>query len=99
MFWLFAVVAAPVFFFLLLWLGVAAYRLYFPDRPAPFEHALARRQAAADHREAVLVGAREIRVKQRRRQAAHADTVYHYAGWSRGSVPTGWVEDVYRRRN
>lgn len=94
---LFALIAAPVFFFLLTWVAATVYRLYFPDKPVPLRGGpLLRRREAAER--AMPVGVREIREAQRRHLHKQVGA-YHYAGPGSDGLPTDWVEDLWRRRN
>lgn len=107
MFVLFILVVAPVLFFLLAWVTVTTCRLYFPDRSPSFGRsrtALWERQKEAMSKEALgdesPVGVREIRENQRRYFREHVGATYHYVGGgSSGSLPSDWMEDLWRRRN
>ena len=97
---LFAVVALPVFFFMLTWVIVTAYRLVFPDEPVPSEHdPVMDRQQAASRGEYVPVGAREIREDRRHYLRAHPPTPYLYVYGESEGLPEFWREDLWRRRN
>jgi hypothetical protein len=96
-----AILAAPMLFFMLIWAVVTAYRIYFPEKPLPFEQdpMMVRRRVTATGR-SVAVGVREIREDQRMRQRAVARTSYHYAGGlSLEGLPEDWMEDLWVRRN
>ena len=97
---LFAVVAVPVFFFILTWVVVTAYRLVFPDEPLPSQHdpVLDRREATS-RGEFVPVGAREIREDRRYYSRAHPSVSYLYSYGESEGLPEFWREDLWRRRN
>lgn len=102
MFVFFIIVIAPILFFLFTWVAVTAYRLYAPDRPAPFErrHRTLWRRPKERLSEESSVNVREIRENQRRYFREHVGTSYHYAGsGGSGGFPSDWVEDLWRRRN
>lgn len=97
----FAILVAPILFFMLIWVVVTAYRIYFPEKPLPYEQdplMVRRRQTRAGH--AVAVGLREIREDQRARREALAPVDYHYTdGFSLEGLPADWMEDLWLRRN
>jgi hypothetical protein len=99
---LFATIVGPIFFFLLAWVVATVYRLYFPERPLPFEKdpIVVRERATASGR-SLPVGVREIRADQRRRNRQHEPQVeYEYRPWSGPeSFPEEWREDLWLRRN
>jgi len=92
---IFAVVAVPIFFFMLTWVIVTVYRICFPEEPLSFEQdpLLVRHQAHAGA--GVLVGARDIHQDQQRRPYKAAAYTY---GNSDG-LPEVWVADLWQRRN
>ena len=97
---LFFVLVGPILVFLLIWVGVTAYRLYFPEHPLPFENdPVVRREQAAKQGESVPVGVREIRAHQRRERRQEDVTVYNYAWGGSEGVPEEWREELWRRRN
>ncbi len=93
-------VALPIFFFMLTWVLVTAYRILFPEEPAPIEDdPLYLRQRATEAGVSVPVGAREIREDQRRYQRAQ-QVAYDYAGTpTLIGVPEVWQENLWLRRN
>lgn len=96
----FFVLIGPILVFLLIWVGATAYRLYYPDRPVPFEgHSMARRTERSEEGGYVPVGVREIRADQRRKQGREDVTIYNYAWGGSQGVPEDWHEDLWRRRN
>lgn len=98
---LFAILIAPLLFFLVTWVAATAYRIYFPERPLPFENdpVLVRRRAAATGAE-VPVGFREIREDQLRLQRERMTAPsYFYAGSASEGLPSDWMDDLWRRRN
>lgn len=100
MYLLFALVAVPTLLCMLLWVGIAAYRICHPERPAPFvrDPVVLRRQEAMAG-EPVLVGVREIREDQRRAQEDQRYIRYYYTGGYSHGVPAAWIEELWRRRN
>ncbi len=97
MYVLFVIVVAPVFLLLLLWAGMMAHRLYFPDKRVPLQRVSLLRGARAAGR-AMPVGVREIREAQRQHLGEQV-SAYHYAGAGSDGFPSDWVEDLWRRRN
>lgn len=98
-FFLFALIVLPIFFFLMVWVTVTAYRLLRPEVPPPkADPVVVRRQAAADGR-FVPVGVREIREDQRAARVALMPPTYHYAGGHSDGLPAAWREDLWRRCN
>lgn len=99
---LFATIVGPIFFFLLAWVVATAYRLYFPERPLPFENdpVVVRERATASGK-TLPVGVREIRADQRRRQRQHEPQVeYEYRPWSGPEAfPEEWRHNLWLRRN
>lgn len=98
----FALLAAPMLFFLLVWVAVTAYRLYFPEKALPFDQdVMVRRWRMTAVGQNLPVGVREIRQEQRERlQATSPTSSYHYAdGYSLEGLPEYWMEDLYVRRN
>lgn len=101
MFVLFVTLVGPIIFFLMTWVIATLYRLYFPERPLPFD-----RDPVTIHRRAVAngkgtpVGVREIQAdeRHRRREAAH-DRSYHYAWGGSDGFPEQWEEELWQRRN
>lgn len=92
--------AVPIFFFLLTWALVTAYRLLFPEAPRPVEEDPVRvRQRATARGEHVPVGAREIREDQRHFRSAHPQTDYAYFYGTSDGFPENWSKDLWRRRN
>lgn len=101
MFILFVTLIGPLIFFLVTWAIATAYRLYFPERPLPFEQdpVMKRRRATANGR-SVAVGLREIRADERqRRREATRQHHYHYAWGGSDGFPEEWEEDLWHRRN
>ena len=98
---MFAVVAVPVLFIALVWVGVTAYRLMRPETPLSFEHDPIRiRQRTAAAGEDVLVGVREIREDQRYYQRAQSRArSYRYEYGSSEGLPKSWADDLWHRRN
>ena len=97
---LFAVIVAPVLFFMLTWALVTVYRLLFPDEPAPSEQdPVVDRQHATSRGEYVPVGAREIREDRRYYLRAHPPASYLYVYGESEGLPELWTEDLWRRRN
>jgi hypothetical protein len=97
---LFFVLIGPILVFLLIWIGAAVYRLYFPDHPLPFEEdPVVKRAKATSDGECVPVGVREIREDQRRERRQEDVTIYNYAWGASEGVPDSWREDLWRRRN
>lgn len=97
---LFAILIAPLLFFLVTWVAATAYRLYFPERPLPFrkDPVVLRRRAAATGSQ-VPVGFREIRQDQLRLQRERMKAPYFYAGSASEGLPSDWMDDLWRRRN
>lgn len=97
---LFLVLIGPILVFLFIWVGATVYRLYFPDKPLPFEESavVQRAEATADGKH-VPVGVREIRADQRRQRRNEDVTIYNYAWGGSEGVPESWREDLWRRRN
>ncbi|ARA93518.1 hypothetical protein AWN76_010355 [Rhodothermaceae bacterium RA] len=98
----FALLAAPMVFFMLIWVVVTAYRIYFPEKPLPFEQdPVVRRWRMTSVGHSIPVGVREIRQDQRERLQTTSPTAsYHYAdGYASEGLPEYWMEDLYLRRN
>lgn len=99
MFLFFSTLAGAIFFALFVWVGATVYRIYYPNRPRPFEeHPVVRREQAAAQGERVPVGVREIRADQRRRQRKQETDLEYVWGVSEG-IPESWREDLWIRRN
>jgi hypothetical protein len=98
---LLATLVGPIVFFLLTWVVATVYRLYFPERPLPFERSpIVLRERATAQGENVPVGVREIREDQRRnRRQKEAQAPYQYHAWGETGIPDEWHEDLWRRRN
>lgn len=97
---LFFVLVGPILVCLIIWVGATVYRLYYPERPLPFEKdAVVKRERATKGGTAVPVGVREIRADQRRERREEDVTVYNYAWGGSGGVPEEWRKDLWRRRN
>jgi hypothetical protein len=103
---LFATVVGPIFFFLLVWVAATVYRLYFPERPLPFEEdPVMKRKQATEEGQHVPVGLRDIRADQRHRRRQRAQEQEPDGETSRfvwhpsGSVPETWYDDLWQRRN
>lgn len=97
---LFFVLIGPILVFLLIWVGATVYRLYYPERPLPFEEdSVVKRERATEGGTPVPVGVREIRADQRRERRQEDVTVYNYAWGGSEGVPEEWREDLWRRRN
>lgn len=97
---LFFVLIGPVLVFLVIWVGATVYRLYFPERPFPFDQdPVVKREQATMEGESVPVGVREIRADQRRERRQEDVTVYNYAWGGSEGLPDEWREDLWRRRN
>lgn len=92
-------VAIPIVFCMLTWVVATAYRLYFPDKPLPLENELTfiSRAESTTVDLPVPVGVREIKEDQRRRSGAGCS--YCFAHGISNGVPSGWLEDMWRRRN
>lgn len=101
MFVLFVTLVGPIIFFLLTWVIATVYRLYFPERPLPFEQdPVMVRQRATDRGKSVPVGLREIRADERhRRRESARERSYHYAWGGSDGFPEQWEEDLWQRRN
>jgi hypothetical protein len=101
MYLILAILAAPLLFFMIIWALVTAYRIYFPEKPLPFEKApvMMRRQArAAGH--SMPVGVREIRADQRDRYRVPAAPSYNYTdGFAPEGLPADWKDELWLRRN
>ncbi len=95
---LFAVIVAPVLFFMLTWAIVTAYRLVFPDEPSE-QDPVVDRQDATSRGEYVPVGAREIREDRRYYLRAHPPASYLSVFGESEGLPELWTEDLWRRRN
>lgn len=100
MYLLFAFVALPTIFCMLVWVVVTVRRLCFPARPVRYRArpVLLRRHEQAVG-EVVPVGVREIRENQRRAQAEHPYVRYYYTGGYSHGVPAAWLDDLWQRRN
>jgi hypothetical protein len=97
---LFFVLIGPILVFLIIWVGATVYRLYFPERPLPFEQdPVVKRERATLEGESIPVGVREIRADQRRERRQEDVTVYNYAWGGSEGLPEEWHEDLWRRRN
>lgn len=98
---LFFVLVGPILVFLLIWAGAAAYRLYFPERPLPFEkeHSGRWTRSMTDSDGGVPVGVRDIREQQRRERRQEDVTIYNYAWGASKGVPESWKEELWQRRN
>lgn len=97
---LFFVLVGPILLFLVIWVGATVYRLYYPERPLPFEEdPVMKRERATVEGDSVPVGVREIRADQRRERRQKDVTVYNYAWGGSEGVPEEWREDLWRRRN
>lgn len=97
---LFLVLIGPILVCLFVWVGVTVYRLYYPERPLPFEQSAAvGRECVREDGSPVPVGVREIRAQQRRERRQENVTVYNYAWGGSEGVPDEWREDLWRRRN
>ncbi len=95
-----AAVVIPVVFFMLTWAVVTAYRLLFPEEPAPPQKdPVVIRRVAAARGEYVPVGAREIREDQRQYFSEQAPAFYTYAYGESDGFPEKWHQDLLRRRN
>lgn len=86
----FFAVAVPAILLLSVWAAVTAWRLLFPDEPAPMDPVSRRRRATAQG-EFVPVRLRDIVEDQRARQSVATD----------GDLPDGHplAEDLWLRRN
>ncbi|MEM1127119.1 MAG: hypothetical protein AAGI71_10740 [Bacteroidota bacterium] len=96
----FALLVAPILFFMVTWAVVTVYRLYFPEEPLPYDQdptMLRRRATLQGH--SVPVGVREIREDQRLRQHTVVPASYHYACDGSCGLPEAWVNDLWERRN
>lgn len=97
---LFFVLIGPILVFLMIWVGATVYRLYYPERPLPFEEeSVVQRERATMEGKSVPVGVREIRADQRRARRQEDVTIYNYAWGGSEGVPEEWREDLWRRRN
>lgn len=101
MFVLFVTLIGPLIFFMLTWAIATAYRLYFPERPLPFDQdPVMLRWRSAARGKGMPVGVREIQADQRhRRRKAARERSYHYAWGGSDGFPAQWEEDLWRRRN
>ena len=99
-YFLFAFLAIPIFFLLMVWVTVTAYRILVPEktREADADPVAVRQKAAAEGR-SVPVGAREIREDQRAARTPYARAPYHYALGDSDGLPEAWREDLWRRCN
>lgn len=98
----FAFLAAPLLFFMLVWVAVTAYRIYFPEKSIPFNRdPVVQRWWVGAAERGIPVGVREIREDQRERHRATTPMPsYHYAnGYSLEGLPEDWIEDLHLRRN
>ena len=98
MYVLFALVAIPLLFFMLVWVVVTAYRIFNPEVPRPLEKEsfMIRTQTTSTGRR-VPVGARDIREDHRRHRRQLRP--YRYAWGDSEGLPDHWHEDLWLRRN
>lgn len=96
----FAILVAPILFFVFTWAAVTAYRLLAPEKPIlPGGDPVVVRKRATESGQYVAVGVREIREDQRLLFRDQIRSPYYYsAGFSEG-LPSIWMEDLWQRRN
>ena len=95
----FVLAVAGSLLMLLVWTGLMALRLLYPDRELPFIDRYTRDRDVGDP-----VGVEDI--QERRREEENSEEAYRYRGdeedWlgdRTEAIPTGWAEDLWRRRN
>jgi hypothetical protein len=97
---LFALVAIPIFFFMLTWVVVTALRICFPEKPIPLDRDIRYRSLLQPRipAEVLSVGLREIREEQRRYLQEQPGGYVYDEGDSEG-LPECWQQDLWMRRN
>ncbi len=96
----FAAVAVPIFFFMAVWVIVTVYRVLVPEEPLPLEKdRVVVRKVATAQGEYVPVGARDIREDQRHYYTEHPPVPYAYVYGESEGFPEYWDKDLWLRRN